>query len=213
MFGSSRQIFRAKALERISSPDDLDEMIQIVSPKDWLVLVVLGALLALALLWSIVGRLPVMVEARGVLTSPPTHTGTVESALFNVSFVAIGSGQAIRPGMRVHVTPDAIERQRFGSITGEVVTVSERPTTMDEATSLTGSVTLAQELLGDGPRLAVIARLDQDHRTQSGYHWSSSRGPRLGLNAGLTTSMRVMVERRRPITYLLPFVRQVDGAD
>ena len=65
-----QQIFRAKALERISSPENIDQLMQVVGPKDWLPLVVLGSLTVLAVVWSVTGRLPTTVSARGILTHP-----------------------------------------------------------------------------------------------------------------------------------------------
>ena len=39
-------IFRKVALERLSSPEQLDQLMQVTSPKGWLALAGLGALLA-----------------------------------------------------------------------------------------------------------------------------------------------------------------------
>jgi hypothetical protein len=225
--GSERQIFRAKALERISSPDDLDEMIQVVGPKEWVPVAVLALLLALALAWSFAGRLPVTVSAAGILVSSdvspalrrpdgapdPMPVRAADAALVNVSYFDIGTGQRIRPGMRVQVIPDAIERQRYGGITGVVMSVSDGPATLEEATQRVGNPNLAGEFLGGGPRVEVIARLDTDGTAASGYRWSSSRGPRLGLRPGLMTSMRVRLETRRPITHVVAFVRAVMAGD
>ena len=66
-------------------------------------------------------------------------------------------------------------------------------------------------ILESGASIEVIARLDADPSTPTGYHWSSSRGPRTIISAGLTSSMRVIVETRAPITYLLPVLREMTG--
>jgi HlyD family secretion protein len=223
MFGSHRQIFRTRALERISSPDDLDDMIQIVSPRDWVLLAVLASLLALALAWGIRGRVPTTVAGRGVLISMErvgslrTPRGVADpvaaGALVNVSYFAAGSGQAIRPGMRVEVTPDGVERRRFGSITGVVLSVSDGPVVRQDAGTLVGSADVAREVLPAGPCLEVITRLDHDGTTRSGYHWSSSGGPPWRLSPGMKTATRVTVATRRPITYLFPSARELARTD
>ena len=55
MAEAKKPLFRTKALERANSPDNLDQIIEIVSPRDWLPLTVLGVLLIFALIWGIKG--------------------------------------------------------------------------------------------------------------------------------------------------------------
>lgn len=64
------QIFSQEALERLSSPERLDQMMQVVSPKAWLPLSTIGLLVSVAGIWSVVGRIPVSVNGQGVLIQP-----------------------------------------------------------------------------------------------------------------------------------------------
>ena len=66
----NNQIFSQEALERLSSPERLDQMMQVVSPKAWLPLGTVGLLVAVAGTWSVVGRIPVSVNGQGVLIQP-----------------------------------------------------------------------------------------------------------------------------------------------
>ncbi|NJS09147.1 MAG: NHLP bacteriocin system secretion protein [Microcoleus sp. CSU_2_2] len=66
----NNKLFRQEALERLSSPERLDQMIQVVSPKAWLPLSTIGALVAAAGVWSVVGRIPLNVTGQGVLIQP-----------------------------------------------------------------------------------------------------------------------------------------------
>ena len=52
---SDSSIFRKEALERLSSPEQLDQLMKIVTPRSWLPLVTLGGLLGMGLLWSFFG--------------------------------------------------------------------------------------------------------------------------------------------------------------
>ena len=58
-------IFRKTALDKISSPDQLDEVIVITPPSFWLAMLGAGVILLTALIWSIFGRIPVNVSATG----------------------------------------------------------------------------------------------------------------------------------------------------
>ncbi|MBQ9549619.1 MAG: biotin/lipoyl-binding protein [Lachnospiraceae bacterium] len=91
-------IFRKTALEKISSPDQLDEVIVITPPSFWLAMIGMGAILLTALIWSIFGRIPVNVSANGLyMTDDGIHVvyseygGTVEEVL-------VKDGETIKKG-------------------------------------------------------------------------------------------------------------------
>ncbi|MEL6928506.1 MAG: biotin/lipoyl-binding protein, partial [Cyanobacteria bacterium J06600_6] len=66
----SNKMFRQEALERLSSPERLDQTLKVVDPKAWLPLYTAGSLVAVGLLWSIFGRIPLNVSGQGVLIQP-----------------------------------------------------------------------------------------------------------------------------------------------
>jgi multidrug efflux pump subunit AcrA (membrane-fusion protein) len=59
-------IFRKSSLDKISSPDQLDQVIVITPPIFWLSMAGLAVILLTALIWSIFGRIPVNVSAGGI---------------------------------------------------------------------------------------------------------------------------------------------------
>ena len=63
-----RQIFRQKSLDRLESPDNLDQLLRIVRPQAWIALLATGAVLGIAITWSFVGKVPITVEGVAVLT-------------------------------------------------------------------------------------------------------------------------------------------------
>ncbi|MFP5270972.1 NHLP bacteriocin system secretion protein [Coleofasciculus sp.] len=65
-----KSLFRQESLERLSSPERLDQLMKVVSPKDWLPLATLGSLVGIAFIWSIVGRIPITARGQGVLIYP-----------------------------------------------------------------------------------------------------------------------------------------------
>ena len=66
----NKQLFRQESLERLSSPEKLDRLMQIVDRRDWLPLSTLGALVAAEIVWSIFGKIPVNVTSKGLLILP-----------------------------------------------------------------------------------------------------------------------------------------------
>lgn len=74
MINQKNNLFRKEALERISSPEELDQIMQVVSPKKWLPLVAVGSLVASGLTWSFLGRIPITVTGTGIIVYPSTIT-------------------------------------------------------------------------------------------------------------------------------------------
>ena len=70
MSDSANKLFREEALERLSSPERLDQLMNVVNPRAWLPLAGLGSIVGVALLWSVFGRLPLTVTGQGVLLYP-----------------------------------------------------------------------------------------------------------------------------------------------
>jgi hypothetical protein len=62
-----RPIFREAALERLASPERLDERIEVTTPRLWLALLGLCALLAMAIGWGLFGSIPTLVRGQGIL--------------------------------------------------------------------------------------------------------------------------------------------------
>ncbi len=65
-----KQIFREESLERLSSPERLDLLTQIVNRRDWLPLSTLGTLVIATIVWSIFGKIPIDVTGKGLLVVP-----------------------------------------------------------------------------------------------------------------------------------------------
>ena len=62
-----------------------------------------------------------------------------------------------------------------------------------------------------GPLIEVKTSLQKDTRTISGYDWGGGPGPALKLTTGTPTNVRVLVEKRRPISYVIPILRDLTG--
>src|SRR5260221_14356740 len=62
-----RTIFRKAALERRSSPEQLDYLMSITSPAGCLAVSAIGGILFLVVLWGFLGRIPDKGSGRGIL--------------------------------------------------------------------------------------------------------------------------------------------------
>jgi multidrug efflux pump subunit AcrA (membrane-fusion protein) len=63
----SPEIFRKIAIDRLASPEQLDQLMQVTSPKGWLALITVVAIVALAIVWGVVGSIQERVDGSGIL--------------------------------------------------------------------------------------------------------------------------------------------------
>jgi HlyD family secretion protein len=98
MSDSGNKLFRDEALERLSSPERLDQLMNVVNPRTWLPLVGLGSLVGVGLLWSIFGRLSLTVSGQGVLIYPRSVVQFQAPSDGTIVKLNIKSGDTIKKG-------------------------------------------------------------------------------------------------------------------
>ena len=92
------QIFRKSALERLSSPEELDSLMQVTSPKGWLALIAFGGLILTAAIWGIWGTISTRVTGRGILVHPGGILEIASKASGAVSAVYTRPGNLVGKG-------------------------------------------------------------------------------------------------------------------
>ena len=105
-------IFRKVALERLSSPEQLDQLVQVTDPRGWLALTGLGALLLAALGWGIWGSIPSQAQGEGILLRQGGVSDLVSVANGQVTEVLVSVGDVVEKGQPVaRIRQDALVRQ------------------------------------------------------------------------------------------------------
>jgi HlyD family secretion protein len=105
-------IFRKVALERLSSPEQLDQLVQVTDPRGWLSLTGLGALLLAALVWGVWGTIPTQAHGEGILLRQGGVSDLVSPANGQVAEVLVSVGDVIAKGQPVAtIRQDSLIRQ------------------------------------------------------------------------------------------------------
>jgi HlyD family secretion protein len=165
------------------------------------------------------GRILEISTTTGTFLATGDRLGAMEvfdpsSTLESITYFRVRDGKRLKPGMSIHVTPDTVERERFGSMRGVVRTVSRFPVSVEEAASVVGNRSVAQTLIDGGYLIEVAADLRRSTTHAGRYDWTSSRGPtEVEVTAGTTTTARAAVERERPIAFVLPLLKSAAGLD
>ena len=168
------------------------------------------------LLSNYTGKVVELLARTGQFVTAGSRLASIElttdtSSLDCLLYVPVRNGKRIYRGMEALVTPDVVERERFGGIIGKVVDVSAYAVTVEGAATTIGSMDIARSLVSGEPSVEVRVALQPDPNTFSSYEWSSSQGPPVKISAGTTNAARIVVEREPAINYLLPFLRSLSG--
>ncbi len=85
-------LFRKESIEKISTPDKLNEYIKIIHPGIWMILVAVVLMLAGAVIWGFAGTLETTVKTAAIVKEGKA-----------VLYVAEKDIAAVRPGMTVTI--------------------------------------------------------------------------------------------------------------
>ena len=105
-------IFRKVALERLSSPEQLDQLLQVTDPKGWLALGALGTILVSALAWGIWGAIPTESTGEGILLRRGGVSDLVAPGAGQIEEVLVSVGDVIEKGQPVAgIRQEELQRQ------------------------------------------------------------------------------------------------------
>jgi hypothetical protein len=94
-----KSLFRQEAMDKTLSPDELDRLMRVTSPRGWLALIALLALIAAAVIWGVFGTVPVVISGdSGVLLGGDSRHQIVSQISGLVTEVKVKSGDTIKEG-------------------------------------------------------------------------------------------------------------------
>lgn len=91
-------IFRKTSLDRLSSPEQLDRLITVTSPRIWLTVITIGVVLACGILWGIFGTIPLKVDTSGILVSSGGVSSVSSTVNGKVTDVRVNIGDEVKKG-------------------------------------------------------------------------------------------------------------------
>lgn len=126
-----------------------------------------------------------------------------------IGFVPLAAGKKVLSGLDVRISPSFVRVEDYGFLLGKVISVSTLPVTPEEIQRIVANDSLARQYIDLNPFQVVIEPLAGD--TPSGFRWTSSAGPPLEVGSGTDCTIQVVVETRKPISYVIPTVKKALG--
>lgn len=155
------------------------------------------------------------------ITTWPGNTVTEGQELFVISpsrgsltavFLVPGSDAGrIKMGDTALISPASAPPQRYGYLKGVVTSVTPYPTTQAAYASLIGSETLAKQVFdSQESKIPILVKVTPTYQGGK-LQWSGSKGPSWPITSGSLAKVKVIYHSRKPITYVIPWLRKVTG--
>ena len=188
-------LYRKTALDKLSSPEQLDKMIRVTPPMFWIAAIGGGLILVVAVIWAVFAKLPVTVASNGVISA-------TDDSVY--CYVNANEGWKIKDGMQVEVYPSSVGAQEYGHMEATVAAVDDHVASQQEVLAALQNSSLAESLLMSGPVIGFKCKLEKDTNTTSGYKWSTKNGAGVKVDAGILANVNVVVQEKSPISMILP---------
>lgn len=182
-------LFRKSSLERVSSPEQLNEYIKITNPS--LVVILLGiiSIVVAGVIWIFAGGIPETVAVNGVVLTDSLGQNTLHC------FVPIGTSKRIEPGMDAEISPCYADRSQYGFIKGKVISVSDEMVTEDYLNKNFPNYQLvegaAAKSIADSGSNVVEVKMSMDE-------WSSEKGNAVEVTEGANCTALAVVNEIKP---------------
>jgi HlyD family secretion protein len=118
----------------------------------------------------------------------------------------------IKKGQFGRVSPSDVKKEEYGFIFGTVEWVASYPASTADMTEKLKNDQLVKQFMSAGPVFETRVCLTKDPNNKvNPFKWSSSQGPPKGTDAGTTATVSMVVDEKKPYTYVIPAVRRAVG--
>lgn len=185
-------LFRKSTLERVTSPEQLNEYIKVNNPSLVLLLIGLFMVVISSVVWIFFGGIPEMVNLNGVIIEEPGRPYEV------CCYVPISTSRRLKEGMDVQISPEYAGREEYGYINGKITSVGK-------------DVVTAEYLKANFENPQVVIPAVQE-ATQNGNvvevrmsvgDWSSEKGKQTTLMEGAGCTVQAVVGSTRAYKFII----------
>lgn len=189
MAEKENNLFRKSSLERVSSPEQLNEYIKITNPSLIVILLGILAIVVSGVIWVFAGGIPETTKMNGVVFNEPSESKTLHC------FVSVGASQNIKEGMDVQISPDYADRAQYGFIKGKVLSVGKEVVTENYLIKNFSEPDLVQN--------AVVKSMQEGRSSVvevkvSMGEWSNEKGASVQVNEGANCEALAVVNEIKP---------------
>ncbi|WP_420420698.1 HlyD family efflux transporter periplasmic adaptor subunit [Simkania sp.] len=123
------------------------------------------------------------------------------------AFIPIEAGERVKKGMKATVDLGAVDTQKYGQLLGQVTEVVPYAVSKDsDRLRVIPSEKLREDLTKGATAMLVIIQPFLSPDNKSGLTWTYGKGPPDRLAPGSLGTVRITIENKKPISYLIPIL-------
>lgn len=150
-----------------------------------------------------VSAAPGQVVSEGETVATVEQTGAPGDQLVAMLLVPESEAQGIEPGASVQLDVSSAPASVYGLLKAKVTGISPYPVTAAELDQLLGGELDSLGFTGLQASRIVIADLESDPTTASGYAWNGVAGPPMKLQSQTTVTGVILLGEQRPVDIVL----------
>ena len=185
-------LFRKQVLDKIASPEQLNNVMQLSDANTWLMLLACACLLATALVWGVWGTVPNRVHASGILINSSGLTDVVSVAAGQVTSLAVDVGDDVRPG---EVIARIAQPELIAEIESQRAQLAEMKRNLEKSRELSTQDVQLKASATSSQRIGLRSQIDASLQEQRDLNQKLLTQQEL-LEKGLVTQDTVLITRR-----------------
>lgn len=182
---NKKSIFRKSSIERISSPEKLNEYIKIVNPGLVIILSSIFLILLGCGFWFFSGKIPKYLDITGVSVTSKNGIQKV------YCYVPISIAKRLKTGMEVQISPDYAPKEQYGYIKGNVSNIGEEIITEEYLAKIFDNPQIVLPAISSSSSNLIQIELNLEG-------WSSSKGEVISISDGSTCTVSVVEKEQKP---------------
>ncbi|MCC5613103.1 NHLP bacteriocin system secretion protein [Nostoc sp. CHAB 5834] len=155
--------FRKSALEKLSTPEKLDQLIKVTSPKAWIMLSVVFVALSTGIAWAVFGRVSTKLNVTGVVLGGEVHE-VVATSQGQLTKLQVRIGDKVKIGS---VIATVQQPDLFQQIEDAKAVLAERKFEMTKLVSYGSKGTVLEGELMSQNRVSIQAEIEAEKKKVS----------------------------------------------
>jgi NHLM bacteriocin system secretion protein len=156
----SAPFFRKSALEKLSTPEKLDQLIKVTGTKAWIALTTIAVAILTALIWSFIGTVKTKLDVVGVVLGGDVHE-VVATAPGQLVELKVGIGKKVRKG---DVIATIKQPELFQQIEEAKVVLSDRKFEIEKLMSYGNQGTQLQSEIISQSRVSINGEIESEKK-------------------------------------------------
>lgn len=182
----SAGFFRKSALEKLSTPEKLDQLIKVTGPKAWIGLCTIALALSIGIIWAALGRVKTKLDVVGVVQGGEVHE-VVSTAQGQLVELKVAIGDKVKRG---DIIATIQQPELYQNIEDAKAVLSDRKYEMGKIVSFGNEGNEIQGEYINQTRKSISGEIEAE-RKKMAFLYNQLESENVLLNKGLITKSQV----------------------